>query len=191
MEIVEQQINGGKKGGFKKTMKSVFGNKGRKIMLLTGLLALLVVTGYLNFRLNQKVVNVGGDLNAGSEQTNLFKMFKDNRVDARTSRQMILEDLYNSSATSAEDKATARAQLEALAAEIAFETTAESSILMQCGFADIVVSKSDANINVLVKSNEVLQQEQVNKICEILATTANKGRFDTDFLSHIFISEIE
>ncbi|MDR1917565.1 MAG: SpoIIIAH-like family protein [Christensenellaceae bacterium] len=188
MEIVEQQITTKKRGSFKKAFGTVFGNKGRKVMLLTGLLALLVVTGYLNFKLNQNAIDVNGGLNADSEQTNLFKMFKDNRVDARASRKLILEDLIASSASTAEAKASAEAELLLLEKEIAFETKAESDILMQCGFADVVVSKSDANINVLVKTTGVLQQQQVNKICAILDVCNGEEVLN---LSKVFISEIE
>jgi hypothetical protein len=188
VEIVEQQITTKKRGSFKKIFGAVFGNRGRKVMLLTGLLALLVVTGYLNFKLNQKAVDVNGKLNAKNEQTNLFQMFKDNRIDARTSRKLILQDLIASSASSAEAKANAEAELFALEAEIAFETKAESDILTQCGFADAVVSKSGANINVLIKSAEVLQQQQVNKICAILDVCNGDEVLN---LGKVFISEIE
>jgi hypothetical protein len=188
VEIVAQQNTTNNRIGLKKIFGAVFGSKGRKVMLLTGLLALLVVTGYLNFKLNQKAVDVGGNLNAGSEQANLFQMFKENRVDARASRKLILQDLIAGAATSADAKAAAEAELLALESEIAFETKAESDILTQCGFADIVVSKSGANINVLVKTDGTLQQQQVNKICAILDVCNGDEALN---LSKVFISEIE
>jgi pyrimidine deaminase RibD-like protein len=114
-------------------------------------------------------------------------MFKDNRVDARASRMLILQELI-ATASSEEGLAEARAQLDALEKEIKFETDAERDILLQCGFADIVVSKSDTNINVLVKSQETLQQAQVNKICAILDVCNGSEVLN---LAKVFISEIE
>lgn len=173
----------------KKFFGVVFGSKGRKVLLLSGLLALLVVTGYLNFRLNKDAVDVNANNNNNANtQTNLFQMFKDNRVDARASRKLILQDMIASTVTSAESKATAEAELLKLEAEIAFETKAESDILTQCGFADIVVSKSDANINVLVKTSGQLQQQQVNKICAILDVCNGDEVLN---LMKVFIAEIE
>jgi hypothetical protein len=189
MEVIEQPKNETtekKLPAFKRALQAMFSKKSGKIVLLSGLLALLVVTGYLNFKLNSDAINVNA--NTEQQQTDLFVMFKDNRADARASRELILKDMIESSATTAEAKTTAQTELLALQKEIAFETKAESDILTQCGFANVVVSMSDSNINVLVKTQELLQQQQVNKICSILDVCNGDEVLN---LFKVYISEIE
>lgn len=172
-------------GKVKNFCKTVFGKKARKIALMTGLLALLVVTGYLNFTLNQNAVNI----NAGSKtETNMFITLKENRKDARLARQLLLEDIIANTNSSADARAKAEAELEALSSEIAFETNAESMISAQCGFNDVIVSRNDNKLNVIVKTDAEISNENIQKIMKILATAMGKDRLEPENGDALFIS---
>ncbi|MDR0383996.1 MAG: hypothetical protein LBH47_01575 [Christensenellaceae bacterium] len=175
-----------KKSWIKRSWEVLFGSKGRKVMLLTGLLALLVVTGYLNFRLNEDATGINA--NASDSETNLFQSYASTRQDARASRQLILENLL---ATSQNETtiANAEAELAALAAEIKFETDSEYQLKLTCQdiFDDVVVSKNGLNINVLVKTGDALETDEMLRICQTLKDV-NNGELN---LSNVFISEID
>ncbi len=191
MEIVAKQTNVKQKGKLSQKLKNFFGamigSRGRKVMLLTGLLALLVVTGYLNFSLNQNAV----DVNAGNmAETNMFFTLKENRADSRLARQLLLDDIIANTGSSAEAKATAEAELELLASEIAFETNAEGLIAAQCGFSDVIVSKNGTKLNVMIKTDEDVPSESVQKIMKILATAMGKDRLEPENGDALFISTL-
>ena len=189
MELVEQQTKG--EGRFmaraKRFLSAVISSKGRKIALLTGLLALLVVTGYLNFTLNQNAI----DVNAGiKNETNLFASFKDSRADMRVARKLLLDDIIANTGASATAKANAEMEVRALAAEIAFETNTEGQIKLMCGFQDVVVSKTGSKLNVIIKHNAEITTEQVTKIMQILATALGKDRLEPENGDALFISQM-
>ena len=190
MEVVEQQKK--EKGRFLNSMKKFFGamvsSKGRKVALLTGLLALLVVTGYLNFTLNQNAINVNA---AAKAETDLFATFKSSRNDSREARQLLLLDILANTGASTQAKENAEAELEALKAEIEFEGKAENLIKMEpFGFEDVVVSKSGTKLNVIIKSTAELQTEQLVKIMQILATCYGKDKLDPANGDSLFISQM-
>ena len=83
MEVVAQQPKKQKRPGkIRNFFGAIFSKKVRKIALMTGLLALLVVTGYLNFSLNQNAVNINASTKT---ETNMFITLKENRTDAELS----------------------------------------------------------------------------------------------------------
>ena len=165
--------------------QTVFNKKARKIALMTRLLALLVVTGYLNFSLNQNAVNI----NAGTKtETNMFITLKENRQDARLARQLLLEDIIANSGSSAEARSKAEAELAALASEIAFETNAENMITAQCGYDEVIVSRNDNKLNVIVKGDGEVSEENLQKIAKILATVMGKDRLEPEKGDALFIS---
>lgn len=169
----------------KNFFQTVFNKKARKIALMTGLLALLVVTGYLNFSLNQNAVNI----NAGTKtETNMFITLKANRQDARLARQLLLEDIITNSGSSAEARSKAEAELESLANEIAFETKAESMITAQCGYEEVIVSRNNNKLNVIVKGDGDVSDENLQKIAKILATAMGKDRLEPEKGDALFIS---
>lgn len=172
-------------GKTKNFFKALFSKKARKIALMTGLLALLVVTGYLNFSLNQNAVNI----NAGSKtETNMFITLKENRTDARLARQLLLEDIIANGGSSAEARAQAEAELETLASEIAFETNAENLIAAQCGYEDVIVSRNGQKINVIVKSAEEINEENMQKMMKVLASAMGKTRLEPEKGDAVFVS---
>ena len=187
MEVVAQQPK--KQRGMSK-MKNFFGTffskKARKIALMTGLLALLVVTGYLNFTLNQNAVTV----NAGSKtETNMFVTLKENRADSRLAQQMLLQEIVSNSSATEEARNEAQAALASLAETIAYENNTENLIAAQCGYEDVIVSRNNNKLNVIVKSSESeISNENLQKIMKILANAMDKERLEPENGDMLYIS---
>ena len=119
MEVVAQKPKKQKfSGKIKNFFGALFSKKVRKIALMTGLLALLVVTGYLNFSLNQNAVSINA---ASKTETNMFITLKENRTDARMAQQLVLQEIVANASASAEARQEAEAALTALAETIAYE----------------------------------------------------------------------
>lgn len=187
MEVVAQQPKKQHRLGKMKNFFGIFFNKKvRKIALMTGLLALLVVTGYLNFSLNQKAVSI----NAGSKtETNMFVTLKENRADSRTAQQMLLQEIVANQAASEEARAEAQTALTNLAETIAYENNTENLISAQCGYEDVIVSRNGNKLNVIVKSAESeISNENLQKIMKILATAMNKDRLEPENGDMLYIS---
>lgn len=186
MEVVTQQV---KKRHFGGKIKNFFGvflsKKVRKIALMTGLLALLVVTGYLNFTLNQNAVSI----NASSKtETNMFITLKENRTDARLAQQLVLQEIVANTSASQAARSEAEAALTALAATIAFENNTENLITAQCGYDDVIVSRNDNKLNVIVKTTDEITNENLQKIMKILANAMDKERLEPENGDMLYIS---
>ncbi|MBO4725984.1 MAG: SpoIIIAH-like family protein [Clostridia bacterium] len=187
MEVVAQQPKKQHKmGKLKNFFGAVFSKKARKIALMTGLLALLVVTGYLNFTLNQNAVAI----NAGTKtETNMFVTLKENRTDSRAAQQMLLQEIIANTSASEEARAEAQATLTTLAETIAYENNTENLIAAQCGYEDVIVSRNGNKLNVIVKSSESeISNENLQKIMKILANAMNKDRLEPENGDMLYIS---
>ena len=186
MEVVAQQPK--KQSGMER-MKNFFGaffsKRTRKIALMTGLLALLVVTGYLNFTLNQNAVTI----NASSKtETNMFITLKENRADARLAQQLVLQEIIANSSASADARREAEAALTELAETIKFENNTENLIAAQCGYKDVIVSRNGNKLNVIVKSDTEISNENLQKIMKILANAMGKDRLEPENGDALYIS---
>lgn len=191
MEVVEQQNKQSVKFGtkVKKVFGAMFSSRGRKIALLTGLLALLVVTGYLNFTLNQNSVNV----NAGSKaETDLIATFKNERASSQKARELVLNDIISNLNASKEAKDAAEAELLEMATNMAFVTQAEGLIMTDTAlaFENVVISKTGSKINVVVKKDGEITAENVAKVQKIIATCLNKDRLEPENGDSLFISQM-
>ncbi len=187
MEVVAQQSKKQRRLGKMKNFFSIFFSKRvRKIALMTGLLALLVVTGYLNFTLNQNAVSI----NAGSKtETNMFITLKENRADSRLAQQMLLQEIVSNSSASEKSRAEAQATLASLAETIAYENNTENLIAAQCGYEDVIVSRNGNKLNVIVKSTEKeISNENLQKIMKILANAMDKDRLEPENGDMLYIS---
>ncbi len=186
MEVVAQQTKKHQfKGRMKNFFRTFFSKKVRKIALMTGLLALLVVTGYLNFTLNQNAVSI----NAGSKtETNMFITLKENRTDARLAQQLVLQEIVANASASADARREAEAALTNLAATIAFENNTENLIAAQCGYDDVIVSRNGNKLNVIVKTNSEIGNDNLQKIMKILANAMDKERLEPENGDALYIS---
>ncbi len=186
MEVVAQQPKKQRRTGKMKNFFGTFFNKkARKIALMTGLLALLVVTGYLNFNLNKNAVSI----NANSKtETNMFITLKENRTDSRMAQQLVLQEIVANSSASEDARREAEAALTALAATIAYENNTENLIAEPCGCEDVIVSRNGHNLNVIVKTDSEICNENLQKIMKILANAMDKDRLEPENGDMLYIS---
>ena len=84
--------------------------KKKKIFILTGMIALLVLTGVLNIVLNLTADSgPADDVNAGSTYTDFFTAYKTDRTASREQTMLYYDEIIASAESSAESKAEAEA----------------------------------------------------------------------------------
>ena len=142
------------------------GKKG-KIFALAGMILLLVVTGYLNVFLNN---NTSSQSTPASTVTvsNFFETYRSDRIAMREQTVMYLDSVINSELSSAETIAQAQENKMQLVNSIETELKLES-VIKALGFEDVVVSNSDENYNIILKST-TLNDDEVAKVLEVVTT---------------------
>ena len=167
----------------KETKRSMLLTRRRKVAILAGLFVLLIVTGYFNLQLNNRAPEVGAG-GPGAGQTNLFNMFRETRQNERTANVAILESMIGNASYSAAAQAEAEQALFTLMANKTFENTTEGLLLAQ--FDDVVVTRTNGNVNVLIRRETNIDRQQAGKVLSILRSV------DPDLpLQNVFISVIE
>ena len=142
--------------------------KKKKIIVLGGMVALLVLTGVLNVILNITATNPSIDANAGTTYTDFFTAYRADRVSSREQTMLYYDEIISSAETSAEAKAEAESAKLALSASMETELALES-LIKSLGFEDAVVTSTTENVNVIVKCEE-MTGTQANQILEIIVT---------------------
>ena len=137
-------------------------SKKKKIFVLIGMVALLVVTGCLNMFL----ANDGQEL----EQTNytsasLLSSYRASKLETRNSMLELYDSIIETS-TDGEQITQTNALISNLASRMETETVLEGMI-MASGYEDAVVTNSDDSYTVMVKSDN-LTSDDVAKILGIL-----------------------
>ena len=139
------------------------GKKG-KIFALVGMIALLVVTGYLNVYLNSNSIQSASV--STTVVSNFFETYRLDRISMREQTVMYLDSVINSELSSAETIAQAQqSKIEitnAMESELKLET-----VIKALGFEDVVVSSSNNNYNVILKT-ATLEDEEVAKVLEVV-----------------------
>ena len=145
-------------------------SKKKRIIILSGFVALLAVTGILNIVINN---NVAKNVSAGYESANanFFVTYRADRQDTRSQEIVYLDAIIASANSSAEAKNSAESKKQELVAQMESELMLEGLIKSK-GFADAIVSTSSSNINVIVKSAELMDSE-VAQIVEIIQGQTN------------------
>lgn len=136
--------------------------KKKKILILVGMVALLVVTGCLNLFLNRSNQNV---TTSTYESASLLASYRANKKETRQTMMAYYESII-SSATDQEQITETNALISSLAARIEEENNLET-LIMASGFEDAVVTSTDDGYTVLVKCNG-LDEGQVAKILALL-----------------------
>ncbi len=144
--------------------------KKKKIVVLTAMVALLVLTGFLNLTLNEGTVPTNTDQTATQ---NFCANYRTDRDSARNIQRLYWSAILDSanSTTTAREQATLN--LNELAAKIEKELNLEGYILAK-GFADVVVSFTDNYVNVMVKSQELTEAE-VAQIVQVVQEQTKKS----------------
>ena len=131
-------------------------SKKKKIFILAGMLVLLVVTGVLNVILNQ---TAKGDDNTPVVAGSFFENYRSDRIETRNQTIMYLDAIINSEASSEADISAAQAEKLKISTAMNQELTIEGLIKAQ-GFEDCVVT-TGANVNVIVKSDPLTEDELI------------------------------
>jgi len=151
--------------------------KKKKIFVLAGMVALLVITGVLNIVLNRASEP---DYVGGAVQRNYFEMTRADKLANRQETLMFLQALIEQGG---EGRAAAEAQKLAITSAMSIETTLEGQI-RALGHQEVLVSASGHFITVILRSND-LTDIQVAQIVRVI--TSNTDRTP----SNIRIMEIE
>jgi len=162
--------------------------KRKKIFILVGMFALLAVTGFLNFTLNQSGAPTGG----GGQQTSqsFFTTFHAQRADERAANIAILTSMSAAdSGYSAEIRTNAAQQLMTLLAAIQYENTTEGLIKAQ-DFDDVIVMKTNGNVNVVVKkdADRDAQATLVPNILRVIRDQWGTDTFGEFDIERVFVS---
>ena len=144
--------------------------KKKKIFILLSMVVLLVVTGYLNIALSTDTGSV-----AGQTATTNANFFTTCRADKLSTRNLQIEYLNSIIETSTDEsqRVEANAKKMEISNRIEYETTLEG-LIMASGFEDVIVTESDNNISVMVKSNGLTSDE----VAKILAIIVDETKVD-------------
>lgn len=146
-------------------------SKKKKILILCGMVALLVLTGCLNYFLNRPSTE-----DAGAEgaivYTDYFTSSHNDRAASRSETVMYYEAIIDSETASAEAKANAESSLAALVANMETEQRLES-LIKALGYEDCLVTCGAENINIIVKSSAMTDQ-QVAQVLDIVLSETDK-----------------
>ena len=137
-------------------------SKKKKVLILFGMVALLVLTGCLNMFLAKDTEEI--------QQTNyssvsLLSSYRASKLETRNSMIELYDSIIESSTDSEQITAT-NALISELASRMETETVLEGMI-MASGYEDAVVTNTDGSYTVMVKSNG-LSADDVAKILGIL-----------------------
>ena len=143
-------------------------SKKKKIIILTGMVALLVLTGVLNIVLNLTADGDVLDVSGTDVYTDFFTSYRDYRTESREQTLMYYDEIIASESTSADAKAEAEASRLQLMQDMETELTLEG-LIKALGFEDAIVTSTTENVNVIVKCAE-LTGTQAAPIKEVVVT---------------------
>ena len=140
--------------------------KKKKIIILSVMIALLLVTGYVNVALNSSLSSGVTETNAAATTANFYANYRTERESTRT-QEIQFYDSIIASATSSEDaKEEAEQNKIMLISQMEKELVTEG-IIRGKGFEDAIVTTSSSNVNVFVKCSE-LKPNEVAQISSVV-----------------------
>lgn len=146
--------------------------KKKKIIVLSVMMGLLVLTGFLNITLNQgtgEAIHTGGTVTSA----NFFTTYRADRDTAREQEKLYYTAILESASSTADAKTSAQESLANIASKIESELYLEGNIKAK-GFDDVIVSMTDNFINVMVKATE-LTDAQVAQIVQVVQEQTSKS----------------
>ena len=156
-------------------MKKKLDGKKKKIIVLTSMLALLVVTGFLNVTLNNNAttaINASNNVETISSQS-FFNSYRTERDTARNQEYLYYQVILDSANASESAKNSAETNLAKLAATKEKELLLEGYIKSK-GFEDAVVSFTENFVNVMV-SADALTDAEVAQIVQVVQEQTSKS----------------
>lgn len=153
---------------FMKEGKSMLTKK-KKFFIILGMAILLVVTGYLNVKLNSttqiaQTTEIEGDF---------FATYRQDRNYTRNLELSYLDAIITSSSSTADYVSTATNKKLALVAQMDRELILEG-LIAGAGFQDVIVSGSADNLNIIVKSDGLTS----NDVAKILTIVTEETKID-------------
>lgn len=154
-------------------VKKHLSSNAKKVIILCSMVALLVLTGVLNFALNSdwfSDTQQTGQVSDGGAVETFFNTYRTSRETARAEEMSYLDAIISSETSTDEAKATAETMKQDLLNNIEAELVIESLIKAK-GFDDAVVTMSTNNVNVIVNKSELESQEVAQILSVILEET--------------------
>ena len=149
----------------------------KKVIILSAMALLLVVTGCINIALNNnlsKTVVTSAEVQ-NVEQTNNSTFFADyraNRVQTRNQEVDYLNAIIASESTTAEARQVAETKKMEIVKTMEAELVMEG-LIVAAGFSDAVVTSTSNNVNIIVKSSN-LKSNEVAQIVSIIKEQTGK-----------------
>jgi len=152
----------------------------RKYITIAGMVVLLVIAAFVNFRLNhgsdtaQQTVFTqdslsaqnGQQISVDSGEEDYFAVFRTDRENVRNKELEYLETIILHEKTDAETLADAQRQKIEIVTCMEKEFTVEN-LLKSKGFSDVAVTFHKGSVNVVLDA-ETLSQEQVAQILDVV-----------------------
>ncbi len=133
-------------------------SKKKKIVILTVMIALLLVTGYVNVALNSSLSSGATQTSTTTTTANFYTNYRTERETTRTQEIQFYDSIIASASSSENAKLEAEENKLSLIAQMEKELVTEG-IIRGKGFEDAIVTSSSANVNVFVKSAELTSTE--------------------------------
>jgi hypothetical protein len=145
--------------------------KKKKIVLLSVMVVLLVVSGVANFMLTDASNSIPTLEDEVISASSFFSAFRTDRTSTREQTIMELDAIISSQDTSLEAKTAAEEMKLKICANMQTEFDLESLIKAQ-GFSEAVVTVGSQNINILVNDDTL----EANEVAKIFLSLDNASR---------------
>ena len=152
-------------------------SKKKKIIILSVMAVLLVVTGYLNVVLSNGVVETSG---SNITTANFFTTYRSDRESVRNEEIKYYDAIIASTDTTMEAKASAEAKREDLIASMEVELVTEGLIKAK-GFEDVIVTSTSQGAKVVVKASELTS----NQVAQIVSIVTEQTGLAIDYIKII------
>lgn len=142
-------------------IKELIMTKKKKIIILSVMIGLLVITGYINVALNNSLsstTKTTTTTQASATAQSFYTTYKTERDTTRRQELQFYEAIIASSTSSQDAKEEAEKNKLDLINQMEKELVVEG-IIVGKGFDDAIVTQSSANVNVFVKSPELNSSE--------------------------------
>lgn len=145
-------------------------SKKKKIVILSVMVGLLLLTGYLNVALNSSLTS-NATTQTSATSANFYTTYRTEREATRTQEIQFYDSIIASASSTAEAKAEAEVNKLALISQMEKELVTEG-IIRGKGFSDAIVTTSSSNVNIFVKTAELTGAE-VAQITNIVREQLN------------------
>ena len=133
-------------------------SKKKKIIILSVMIALLLGTGYVNVALNSSLSSSITTSTSSTTSANFYTTYRNEREATRTQEIQFYDSIIASATSSDSAKQEAEQNKVALISQMEKELVTEG-IIRGKGFEDAIVTSSETNVNVFVKSAELTSVE--------------------------------